>query len=249
MEWLSRSLNARISDGTLTTFSTKRGALPITHLLYADDILIFTKDCEQNIKSLMETLRHFCNTTGQVINHDKSEVIFSKHTSDDRKSSILHGTLFTEMQLPIKYLGTPLIQGRIKITYFDELLQKLKQKISGWMRNLLSFAGRVTLVQSVLSSMSLHVMTVLPVPKTVLHKMESLIANFLWNHGSQKRFHWIRYDLICRPKNSGGLGVRRLEDIMLSLHSKLAWEFLHQRTLWARYAKSRFTIGKVGSAI
>lgn len=249
MEWFSRSINTSVFNGTLKTYYTSREAVPVTHLLYADDILIFTKDCQQSTTNLMSLLDKFSNVTGQSINQGKSAIFFSKHTSADRKALLLQCTQFTEAHLPTKYLGAPLIQGRVKIIYFDELLTKLKLKIDGWMRNLLSFAGRITLVQSVLNSMSLHVMTVLPVPKTVLHKMESLIVSFLWDHGSNKRFHWIRYDLLCRPKDCGGLGIRKLDNIMLALHSKLAWEFLHQSSLWARYANSRFTIRKSGSAI
>lgn len=249
MEWFSKTINSNVHSGMLKSYGNNSGVLRVSHLLYADDILIFTKGCDSNVRNLMNILIKFCDVTGQRINQAKSGIFFSKHIPDAHKEMILNITQFQESQLPAIYLGAPLFQGRIKSIYFDELVSKLNRKIRGWMRNYLSFAGRVTLVQSVLSSMGLHAMTVLPVPKTVLHKIESLIANFLWDQGPQKRFHWIRYDLICRPKKSGGLGIRKLEDIMLALHAKLAWEFIHQHSLWARYVKSRFTTGSRGSAI
>lgn len=141
------------------------------------------------------------------------------------------------------------MQGRVKGEYFSYLLDNLNNKISGWMKNLLSMAGRVTLIRSVLSSMSNHVISVLPIPKKILKGMESILANFLWNQGSDKKHHWVRFELICRPKSDGGLGIRSLQDNMKALHGKLAWNFLNQESLWSKYANSRFKIGKRGSPI
>lgn len=36
---------------------------------------------------------------------------------------------------------------------------------------------------------------------------------------------------------------------MLAYKGKLAWEFLNQESLWAKYAKSRFQIWKDGSPL
>lgn len=50
------------------------------------------------------------------------------------------------------------MQGRVKIVYFNYLLEKLQTRINGWMKNLLSMAGRLTLVNSVLMAVGTHVM-------------------------------------------------------------------------------------------
>lgn len=55
--------------------------------------------------------------------------------------------------------------------------------------------------------------------------------------------------MICTPKGAGGLGVHSLQDNLKAFHGKMAWTFLQQQSLWARYAKSQFTIGKPGSPI
>lgn len=36
---------------------------------------------------------------------------------------------------------------------------------------------------------------------------------------------------------------------MNALHGKFAWNYLKQRSLWTRFAKTRFTVGKLGSPI
>lgn len=99
------------------------------------------------------------------------------------KQKILGLTKFKEELLPTKYLGVPLMQGMVKITYFNYIMEKMQARISGWIKSLLSMARRLTMVSSVLSSMSLHVMSVLSIPKEILNKMDSLIANFFYGEG------------------------------------------------------------------
>lgn len=117
------------------------------------------------------------------------------------------------------------------------------------MKNLLSMVGRLTLVNSVLVAVGIHVMPVLPNPKGLLKKMDSLIANFLRGQGTNKKHHWVSFSNICRPKEVGGLGIRRLKDHMKAFQGKLAWYDLQQQSLWAKFAKTRFTLEKSGSLI
>lgn len=117
------------------------------------------------------------------------------------------------------------------------------------MKNLLNMAGRLTLVESVLSSMSLHVMSVLPIPKGILKKMDNFTSNFLWGKGSKNMYHWVKFDTICKPKCAGGLGIRSLKDNIKTFQGKLAWNFLKHESLWAKFANSRFIVGKYGSTI
>ncbi|KAE8734165.1 hypothetical protein F3Y22_tig00000778pilonHSYRG00265 [Hibiscus syriacus] len=46
-----------------------------------------------------------------------------------------------------KYLGVPLIHGRVSKVTYNELVDKVKERLSSWKSNTLSIAGRVTLVR------------------------------------------------------------------------------------------------------
>lgn len=165
MKWLSRTINLGVREGGMKHYSTKRGALQVNHLLFVDAILLFSKDCLQTFDKLLSILIHFCDLSGQVLNPAKCQILFSKHISEDNKVSILKNTKFKEGILPTTYLGAPLLQGRVKKVYFDYLLENMQKIVSGWMKNLLSMGGRLTLIKSLLSSVSLHVMYVLLIPK------------------------------------------------------------------------------------
>ncbi|KAL0311244.1 UNVERIFIED_CONTAM: hypothetical protein Sangu_2419100 [Sesamum angustifolium] len=78
----------------------------------------------------------------------KSQLILSKAASGLR-DSLLATLGFQEGQLPVRYLGLPLISARLSIADCQPLLQKIDSRIKGWEGVQLSFAGRVQLIKSV----------------------------------------------------------------------------------------------------
>ncbi|KAL0415521.1 UNVERIFIED_CONTAM: putative mitochondrial protein [Sesamum latifolium] len=50
-----------------------------------------------------------------------------------------------------------------------------------------------------------------------------MIADFFWSYGGDTKIHWISWDRICRRKDIGGLGLRRLKEFNLALLAKQAW--------------------------
>ncbi len=89
--------------------------------------------------------------------------------------------------LPVRYLGVPLISGKLSVRDCDLLISKITAKISGWRVATLSYAGRLQLVSSVLSTMSQYWMNVLLLPKTVITAVEKLCSDFLWKVSDGER--------------------------------------------------------------
>ncbi|KAL9659874.1 hypothetical protein QQ045_024684 [Rhodiola kirilowii] len=181
MEWFSRSLNATVEDGRIYRYYSGPHVPSITHLLFADDLLIFTNGSKRSMENLMCIINEFCQRSGQRLNNAKSLIFFPKEYPDERKSMLLRTTGFSTGHFPVMYLGAPLFVGCAKIEYFQYLEDKVKRRIGGWMKNLLSMGGKITLINSVLNSTSLHCMAVLPVPKTILGRLTRLFRDFLWD--------------------------------------------------------------------
>lgn len=59
----------------------------------------------------------------------------------------------------------------------------------------------------------------------------------------------MKFSSICKSKEAGGLGIGSLQDNMKVLQGKLAWNFLKQESLWARFATSRFLVGNTASPV
>ena len=51
---------------------------------------------------------------------------------------------------------------------------------------------------------------------------------FLWNSFAEvNQIKWIKWEVVCRPKCEGGLGVKSLESFNKILIAKWRWRFLH----------------------
>ncbi|GKF15586.1 hypothetical protein Tco_0057048 [Tanacetum coccineum] len=112
---------------------------------------------------------------------------------------------FSEGGLLVKYLGVPLISSRLLNKDCKILVEKAKNRIGDWKNKSLSFAGRLQLCKSVISSMHVYWASVLIIPKGIIHDIQQLIRGFLWCNGEYKRGKAkVAWKAICLPKHEGG---------------------------------------------
>ncbi|KAL0455303.1 UNVERIFIED_CONTAM: hypothetical protein Slati_0869500 [Sesamum latifolium] len=77
-------------------------------------------------------------------------------------------TGFSMKALPITYLGVPLYKGNKKKMLYENLIDKVRAKISGWEEYHLSYGGRLLLIKTVLSSMPIYLLQVLYPPVGII---------------------------------------------------------------------------------
>lgn len=99
------------------------------------------------------------------------------------------------------------------------IIDKVSKKLQGWVGNLLSFGGRLTLVNSILSAVPLCMLSLYKMPVNVRKQIDRIRRRFLrqGNVGPRKKYSLVNWDLICYPKEYGGLGVKDLHLMNLSL--------------------------------
>lgn len=126
-----------------------------------------------------------------------------------------------------KYLGTS-VDGKNHIKKNAlELVDRFNQRLQGWKANLLSQAGRATLVHSVMQSDPIYKMSVFQLPKKEVNKMEALMVDFLWGFKSDgKRIHMTNKKRLFSPKSSGELGFRHLFIVNEALLAKHGWKWI-----------------------
>ena len=116
-------------------FLCKKG-LKLTHLLFADDSLLFCRatveECDKHI------LRSYERVSGQKVNRSKTTLFFSKNTHTDIKTSIKHALGVQEIMHYEKYLGLPSLVGKGKKASFNYIKERVWQKLQGWEGKLLS---------------------------------------------------------------------------------------------------------------
>ena len=143
---------------------------------------------------------------------------------------------------PIRYLGVPLSPRTLKASDYGGLITKVRNRILNWKSKFLSFGGRKQLIISVLQSFKLYWMAVYVFPSSVVHQLESLFRDFLWAHGdSSKGWCRIVWFLVCRPKEMGGIGFKRLSVWNRALISKYIWDLAYPKSsLWVRWVRHHY---------
>ncbi|GJT03134.1 putative reverse transcriptase domain, reverse transcriptase zinc-binding domain protein [Tanacetum coccineum] len=144
---------------------------------------------------------------------------------------------FTEGDLPVKYLGVSLISTRLHIRVCKILVERVTNRIGDWKNKSLSFAGRLQLCRSVLSSMQVFWASVLVIPKRIILDIQHQIRGFLWCNGELKRGKpKVAWDILCLSKCEGGLGIRSLESFNIALMTTHIWNIVtNKESLWVRW--------------
>ncbi|KAG6491492.1 hypothetical protein ZIOFF_052843 [Zingiber officinale] len=212
-ELLSRGIEALFAAYPGMAYATGCD-MRVSHLAYADDVVIFLNgslDCVRRGKGFLD---RYETQTGQAINAGKSSFFPSRCISDRRRQQIAAVTGFGLGERPMLYLGVPIISGNKRTVHFAPLLAKIQRKFQGWNLSRLSHGGRLTLIQSVLSSLPVYLLQVIQPPLEILKKLEGVFASFFWSSvGHDRKVHWVAWRDICRPKQEGGLGIRRPSEV------------------------------------
>jgi hypothetical protein len=62
--------------------------------------------------------------------------------------------------------------------------------------------------------------------------------------------NWIKWDVVCLPKSKGGLGVRDIRVVNISLLTKWRWKLLqNDNALWKEVLVSKYGEGVMGRAV
>ncbi|XP_043713252.1 uncharacterized protein LOC122661804 [Telopea speciosissima] len=203
-------------------------ALKLTHLAFADDLMFFLKASLASLDSILLCLQHFHELSGLRINPAKS-LLFFAGVSELDKSAFLEKSGFLEGRLPVKYLGLPLILARLSAHHCNPMLDLIRKRLQLWKGKLLSYAGRLVLIKSVLESSYIYWSGIFGLPQSVIKSMESLMASFLWKGSESARFlhptSWAAGQLI-KDVNAAGI-------------IKLTWKVASkQKSIWVDWLYS-----------
>ncbi|CAL5438187.1 unnamed protein product [Camellia sinensis] len=212
----------------------------LTHLQFADDTLLFCEAQVEEVRKLKRVLRCFEIMSALKINFHKS-VVCGVGVSKELLDSCAAVLNCKTKTLPLKYLGMPLgANPRMKATW-KPVVEKVKSKLAGWKRKMLSFAGRLTLVKSVTSALPVYYLSLFKLPEGVARELEKIQAAFLWGgSASDRKIHMVKWKDLSKTVEKGGLGIRKLRDVNNCLLIKWWWRFGCER---ARCGKELFVAG------
>ncbi|XP_058084518.1 uncharacterized protein LOC131232295 [Magnolia sinica] len=221
-EALSRGISNLMARGDYTPYQLGRRCPQVSHLLYADDTLLFLNEGLKSIRAMKSFLTSYQRASGQEVNVVKSSFLCSGRLSAPGPSSIQRALGISRTSSDLLYLGVLVGAGRRKAVDFQHLLDKVDCRIRGWQSRCLTQAGRAVLQQNVLTSIPVHTLAAVQVPCGVLKDLERRFSDFFWgwNEG-KKKLHWRSWSHITTPKSEGGLSIRNLTEVMVALGLKL----------------------------
>jgi hypothetical protein len=217
----------------------------ITHVMFADDLMIFSKANKREIGILNDCLETYCLWSRQKINKEKYGVIFSKLVHNDTKRWIRGELQMKKLALDSFYLGTPVFSSTSKTKDLKYLTKRLDSRLKGCRCKALSWAGRKTLIKSVAQALPTYTFSTADVPMTICHKLDSTIRRFWWNPKKvQGNFMaWCSWDSLCQPIEAGGLGFRESKNFNKALLAKLTWWIASRRdSLCVRALRSKYKV-------
>ncbi|XP_026456295.1 uncharacterized protein LOC113357182 [Papaver somniferum] len=219
---LSRNIHYMILKKKIQPMIVRNGMHP-SHLLFADDILLFYNGGMRNITNLRALLVEYQAATGQVINTAKSK-LFINGTSDSRKRQIVD---FLQMDLstfPDRYLGVMLVQGRVKSCHLWHIVDYMHNRFAAWSEKFLNFQARLTLVKHVLCSIPIYNMSIYKWLRKIIDACERIIRNYLWSRNVEdQKCVTLKWENVCTSKEEGGLGIRNLEYLNKPFLMKFLW--------------------------
>ncbi|XP_073117084.1 uncharacterized protein [Elaeis guineensis] len=189
--------------------------LQVSHIFYADDLLLVNRASIKDCICVEAILEAYCNMSGQAV---------------------------AEKTGTWRYLGVPLSGDRLSATDYSFLEESTAKRIESWTWKALTFAGRATLLQSVLASLPLYILASIHVPIGVLESIEKQHRAFLWGHAEDRKgLHLISWKKNMFVETEWRFGIdsliQRKEEFLCKMAAQL---ILNPESLWAKVVSAKY---------
>jgi hypothetical protein len=217
----------------------------ITHLAFADDLMVFCHADLASVELIRGALDSFASISGLIINRRKSSVFLSG-VEDSIGVAITSCLQFQPGVLSVKYLGVPLISSRLSHQHCTPLVERIVSRIRLWTSASLTYAGRLQLIKSTLFSIQVYWSSLFILPTSIIRRIEGIFAAFLWKGTSlTPTGAKVAWASLCYPKSEGGLGIKRIKDWNKAAILKLVWRILMESSsVWVSWIHSTLLRGR-----
>jgi hypothetical protein len=246
MERLSMMVSHRVNNGTWKPMQLVKNGTMLSHLFFADDVLLFAKASASQARVVSDVLEQFCSMSGLKISTGKSKFCTSGGVSRGVREAIITTTQIHATDRFDKYLGFKMFYGKISKLDFIDVYDRVSAKLASWKSRLLNKPDRVVLANSVISSLPSYHMQINWIPQGMCDDLDKTVRRFIWKGTGNTGMHLVSWNKITQPRRFGGLGVRvsRLQNT--SLLGKLVWEILNSPDkLWVKLFQERYLKGQL----
>jgi hypothetical protein len=244
-EALNSLLKHAKNTGAISIVPTSRRDPKLSHLFFAVDSLIFYKANQVEWRRIMRILGGYEAGSGQKINFQKTAVFFSRNTSPSRRQEILSLSGLSEATRYDSYLGLPTLIGKSRTQSFNNIKDRVWQRLNNWKVKFLSQVGKEILIKAVVQAIPTYSMSVFLLPMSLYKDLNRMKQKFWWEHmANDSKIHWMSWSKMGNSKATGGLGFRDLTMFNKALLAKQCWRLIQNpESLTARIFKPNIILG------
>lgn len=151
-EGLSLLMKKATNGGFFAPAEIGRNKIGVSHLQFEDDTIFLGSASVENARVMKRILKIMELVSGLRVNYDKCW-LFGINVSDQRLNDMATILDCRIGSLPFSYLGIKVGIYHRKATEWKEIVNKIKGRLQRWEGHNFSFGGRITLLNSVLSSL------------------------------------------------------------------------------------------------
>ncbi|KAL4333365.1 hypothetical protein GQ457_07G003570 [Hibiscus cannabinus] len=239
-EALSSLLCKAADAGVIQGVRIGNSKLRVSHIQFADDLIMFIEANEEAVRNTKRLLRLFGLCSGLKLNMKKTK-LFGVNVADTVLSKWANKISCHCDVLPTDYLGLPLGVTRNSKELWNPILQKFQIRFAGWKMKALSFGGRIVLAKSVLANLPTYYLSLFQMPVSIASKLNNLIAKFIWGGQEGKSIHWLSWEVLCKPIVGGGLGLCDLRLKNRAMLNKWIWRYGGESSsLWRKVVDAKY---------
>jgi hypothetical protein len=179
--------------------------------------------------------------SGLRINFHKSEAYtFGMEEEDSiRIANMLNCKLGV---MPMTYLGITLSDSSLGMGALMGIYEKVDKRVPPWKGKHMPSGARLILSNRCLASLSTYTIGFYLLPLDIYSKMDGVRSRFYWRRASRDfKNHMIKWEVVCRPKDVGCLGVINTRIFNEGLIVNWIWKIYNQPdSLWVRHLKAKY---------
>ena len=158
----------------------------VSILQYADDTILFLEHDVAKAVNMKLILCMFEQLSGLKINFHKSDIFcFGKAKDEVSQYKQIFGCEAGE--LPFRYLGIPIHYRKLLNKEWNPVESRFEKKLGCWQGKLLSYGDRLVLINFVLTSLPMFMLSFLEVPIGVRKRLDVYRSRFFWQCDQFKR--------------------------------------------------------------
>ncbi|XP_048502820.1 uncharacterized protein LOC104896775 [Beta vulgaris subsp. vulgaris] len=169
------------------------------------------------------------NAYGLAASMEKSNIYFCG-ISDETDRELVDIVHMQIGDLPFRYLGVLLTSKKFSYAQNKPLVEKITNRAQTWMAHLLSYAGRLQLIKSILSSIQHYWAHIFPLSKKIIQAVERVCKRFLWTGSTEEsRKSPVAWTILQLPKSGGGCNFINMLYWNKAAMLKLLWAIEFKR--------------------